>query len=589
MSTMGTMRMTKKLLLPAAALWVLAACAIPTVRAQDTVKKELTGSVLPADSSGQKEVVYDGAEIGANAKSWVGGGTAGKVTGAAQDKVVRTAGKKTVEFHGEGSGWMGTGWNWFGWWPEDGGTDITRHANLRFWAKVTGQKLPPQLNVTLTSNDKKSTQGASLLKYCPELMDGKWHEIVIPIADLDTKNELNKAKVWEILLGAWSQEDVNFSLFVDEIAFGGAGGKAAAGAATTAPAAAAVAVAAGPATALPVEVDAKDPAIRYIGRWDMTNPSAPRAAWTCSTVTAKFKGTAINAKLQYTGTFPASFYQVTVDGQPTSVIEVKKGQDLYPLASGLEDKPHVVEIIRRNEAGWMSPFVFAGFQLEKGGRLLPLPPRSLKRILIIGDSISCGYGNEAQRDEGNPPAKENGYMTYGAIAARKLGAEVQIVAWSGRRMHPTNTMSEVYDRVLGQDEKPKADLKAWVPGVVLIDLGTNDFGDKKAPPEEKGWIAAYKDFIKTIRQTAPKAHIFIASGPMGTAPEWDKWAKQIVADVNAAGDKNVSYLPFPTQDVNGDGIGGHWHPNIKTQTKMGDRLATEIEKAVGWKPVAADK
>ena len=180
-------------------------------------------------------------------------------------------------------------------------------------------------------------------------------------------------------------------------------------------------------------------------------------------------------------------------------------------------------------------------------------------------------------------------MTYGAIAARKLGAEVQIVAWSGRKLSPNNTMAEVYDHVLAQEDKPKADLKAWVPGVVLIDLGTNDFGDKKAPPEEKGWIAAYKDFIKTIRQTAPKAHVFVASGPMGTSPEWDKWARQIVADLKTAGDTNVSYLPFPTQDINGDGIGGHWHPNITTQTKMGDKLAQEIEKAVGWKPAVADK
>jgi lysophospholipase L1-like esterase len=315
----------------------------------------------------------------------------------------------------------------------------------------------------------------------------------------------------------------------------------------------------------------------------MTDPKAPRAAWTASTVMARFKGTALNAHLQYTGTYPDSFYQVAVDGRPTRVLELKKGQDLYEVARGLSDGEHVVELVRRNEAGWSAPFVFAGFQLEKDGKLLALPPRSEKRLLIIGDSISCGYGNEAQRDEGNPLDKENGYLSYGAVAARRLGAEAQIVAWSGRKLSPNNTMAEVYDRILPQEEKSRADLKAWVPGVVVIDLGTNDFGDKKAPPEEKGWTAAYKDFVKTIRQTAPKAHIFIASGPMGTAPEWDKWAKAIVADLKAAGDTNISYLPFDTQDVNGDGIGGHWHPNLKTHAKMADRLAREIEKAVGWK------
>ncbi len=330
------------------------------------------------------------------------------------------------------------------------------------------------------------------------------------------------------------------------------------------------------------DVAANDPNIRYIGRWDMTNPSAPRASWTYSLVTAKFRGTAINARLKGGG-----YYQVVVDGQPTRVIGPKEGRDVYELAKELSKGDHVVEIVRRNEGNWIAPLTFMGFQLEKDGKLLPLPPRSKRRILIIGDSISCGYGNEATRDEGNPPDKENGYMTYGGIAARKLGAELQVVAWSGRKLYPNNTMVELYDRALAMDNTPKADLMGWVPGVVLIDLGTNDFGNRQSLPDEKGWIEAYKGFIKTIRKTAPKAYIFVASGPMGTAAEWDKWAKTVVANLNRAGDKNVAYLPFPTQDVNGDGIGGHWHPNLKTHAKMADRLIKEIQNAVGWKPLGS--
>ena len=343
----------KRLVLAVAVLSLFLAGAL--ARAEEPLKKE-----APAAAAAAKEIVFDGAEIGASAKSWAQGGTAGKVTGAAQDKEVRTAGRKTVEFHGEGSGWMGIGWNWFGWWPQDGGTDISRYTTLRFWAKVSGDKKPPQLTALLTSNDKKATQPADLLKYCPELLDGKWHEVVIPIQDMDTKGELNKAKVWEILFGAWTQDAVNFNLYVDEIAFGGASGAAA----PAAPASS------GPAAALPTEVAATDPGIRYIGRWDMTDPKAPRAAWTASTVMARFKGTAVNARMLYTGTYPDSFYQIAVDGRPTRVLELKKGQELYEVARGLSDGEHTVEIVRRNEAAWSAPCVFAGFQLEKEGKLL---------------------------------------------------------------------------------------------------------------------------------------------------------------------------------------------------------------------------
>ncbi len=530
-------------------------------------------------AAAKKIVVFDGDKIGDTAKGWTST-PQGKATVAAQDKEVRTTGKKAIEFHAEGKEYMGCGWNWYGWWPNDSGTDISSFKNLRFWAKLTGETKPTVLNATLVANDKdkKSGESCDLLQYCADLADGKWHEIVIPIKDLDAKNSLNRAKVWELMLGSWSQDEVKFSLFVDNIGFDGKGESSSQPASAAAPVSSGEPADSSDASPLPNAIDAKDPNIRYVGRWDMTNPAAPRASWTYSLVTAKFKGTAINARLKGGG-----YYQVAIDGQPTRVIAPKDGHEVYQLAKGLPAGEHVVEIVRRNEGAWIAPLTFLGFQLERDGQFLPLPPRSERRILIVGDSISCGYGNEATRDEHNPPDKEDGYMTYGAIAARKLSAEVQIIAWSGRKLYPNNTMVEVYDRTLANDPEPKADLKSWVPGVVLIDLGTNDFGNKNQQPDEKGWIAAYKSFIKTIRQTAPKAFIFVASGPMGTSANWDKWAKTVVADLNESGDKNVAYLPFATQDINGDGIGGDWHPNLKTHAKMADRLVQEIEKAVGWK------
>jgi lysophospholipase L1-like esterase len=334
--------------------------------------------------------------------------------------------------------------------------------------------------------------------------------------------------------------------------------------------------------ALPTAVDAKDANIQYIGRWDMTKPEAPRASWTLSTVKAKFKGTAINAMIK-----GGSYLQIVVDGEQTSVLQPTKEAALYEIAKGLPNKEHVVEIVRRDEAAWVEPITFLGFQLEAGGKLLPLPARSDKRILVIGDSISCGYGNEqSDRNEHFKKDKQNGYMTYGAIAARNLGAEAEIVAWSGRKLYPDNSMVELYDRTLAMDAASKTDLKSWVPGVVVINLGTNDFGNKNKMPDQKGWTDAYKAFIKTIRDTAPKAYIFVASGSMGCGKEWEAYAKQIVADLNTAGDKNVAYLPFPQQQ-DADGIGGDWHPSIKTHIKMADLLTKKIEEAVAWKPVAA--
>lgn len=335
---------------------------------------------------------------------------------------------------------------------------------------------------------------------------------------------------------------------------------------------------------LPVEVSPKDENIRYIGRFDFSDPAGPRFAWTISTIKAKFSGTAINAKFKANGIY----FQAVVDGEPVSVLGTKSGEAVYTVATGLKSGEHVVELVRRNEADRGGPAQFLGFQLEEGKKLLPLPKRADKRIMVIGDSISCGYGNEVQGPGGgNPYDKQNGYMAYGAIAARNFDAEAMIIAWSGRRLWPQNTMVDLFDRILPWDSKSKFDMKSWVPGVILINLGTNDMGGKA--PEKKGWTDAYKAFIKKLRETAPDACIFCCTGSMWIGPlgAWNEYTKSVATDLNAEGDKKVFFLPFDIQDKDKDGLGGDWHPNLITHKKMAAKLSAAIEKEAGWKPVAA--
>jgi hypothetical protein len=179
--------------------------------------RALTGVAVEEVKPVVKDVVFDGEQKGANAKGWAV--PEGRSTIATQTKDERSEGRKTMVFRAKGNEWMGCGWNWFGWDPEDAGTDISKQKNVSFWAKVTGKQKPTELTVGLGASDKTATETADLLTYCPDLMDGAWHEVVVPIKDLDTKNALNKAKVCDIRFGTWSQDDLDFSLLVDEIGF----------------------------------------------------------------------------------------------------------------------------------------------------------------------------------------------------------------------------------------------------------------------------------------------------------------------------------------------------------------------------------
>src|ERR1043165_2051374 len=163
--------------------------------------------------------------------------------------------------------------------------------------------------------------------------------------------------------------------------------------------------------ALPVEIAPNDRAIQYMGRFDTRDAKGPRCEWPACTVSLKFKGTAINAKLSDGG---KNRVQFIVDGKPAKVLAPKGAGAVYSLAGDLPDGEHTVAIMKRTEAS-QGALQFLGFQLSAGGKALEQPPAK-RRIEVIGDSISCGYGNEGKdQNEHFKPETENAYMTYGAL------------------------------------------------------------------------------------------------------------------------------------------------------------------------------
>ena len=92
-----------------------------------------------------------------------------------------------LQFHGEGPGWIGMGWNWYGWWPEDAGDDISGHENLTFWMRVEAESedmapVVDSMTVGLRcSKGKKDSASVSLSKYARTSLDGEWHKIEVPL------------------------------------------------------------------------------------------------------------------------------------------------------------------------------------------------------------------------------------------------------------------------------------------------------------------------------------------------------------------------------------------------------------------------
>ncbi len=344
---------------------------------------------------------------------------------------------------------------------------------------------------------------------------------------------------------------------------------------------------AGDAAPLAYSVAPGDSRVRYEGRFDLRDAAGPRCAWPASAVTLRFEGAALNVTL---GDSNNDEYEVVVDGRPSAVLVTRGGVHRYGVFRGTADGPHTLTLVKRTEA-FFGTTQFLGFQVAQGGRLLAPPPLPSRRLEVIGDSISCGYGNEAKdQHEKFTAATENAYLSYGAVAARAVGAEYTCLAWSGRTMWPKNTMGEIYDLALPLDTGSRWDGARWTPDAVVINLSTNDFsGDI---PDRKGWTSGYEAFLARVRRDSPRALIYCATSPMLGDNKWAvsrSYLAQIVADENAAGDKNVRLLVFATQDGGRNGFGADWHPSTKTDALMADKMAATFAADLGWTPAAVKR
>jgi len=275
-----------------------------------------------------------------------------------------------------------------------------------------------------------------------------------------------------------------------------------------------------------------------------------------------------------------------INGDP-HFLKLDKGRSVVPLAENLNPEEwHKVSIVKRSE-GFQGVVRFNGFEMPESGEL-KAPAASGRKLLVLGDSITCGYGNEAaDPNEGNTVENENGYMSYALIAARELDADAMLVCWSGKGMYRNRsrsndqheTLTELFERTLPLDSKERWDHQRFIPDVIVINLGTNDSAEHhgaKEPLSKSAFIATYVDFLKRLRAYAPDSKLILSVGPMQSGLV-SKWLPEIATQF-----EETSVLIFSKFSGRQD-IGGHWHPSVVKHQKMADQLVNTIYAVTNWK------
>jgi len=335
---------------------------------------------------------------------------------------------------------------------------------------------------------------------------------------------------------------------------------------------------------MPAAMAPQTPGLKFVGRVEVAGADDASFAWSGSGVIANFSGSSVGVRLA-----GGQQYTVLIDGMLQPKLTSTGGLDA--LASGLAAGPHTVEIYRRTEAN-QGESRFQGFDFA-GGQLLAPPVPAERRIEIVGDSITAGYGDEgADMNCSFSPDTENHYLTYGALSARALGAELSTVAWSGKGVvcnygddatSCSDPLPPYYDRTLPTRSDSRWDFSRWQPQAVVINLGTNDFSTAMDPTQDQ-FESALDTLIEHMRTEYPDALLLATVGPLLTGADLAT-ARTYIANVvkkrNDAGDAKVqSFDLAPTNAA--DGYGCDWHPSLKTHQVMADALTAKLRAELGW-------
>ncbi len=135
------------------------------------------------------------------------------------------SGNTALEFKFTGNNeWIGGGWSWYAFKTgDDVGTDTTPFKTFSFWVKTRGKPIAFRLNFLCNGQVLDTPEHHSLRinvqDYVPDVFDGNWHEVRIPLQDLVASPGFNAKVVSQIQLDLSVGADVDDSIFIDDIAF----------------------------------------------------------------------------------------------------------------------------------------------------------------------------------------------------------------------------------------------------------------------------------------------------------------------------------------------------------------------------------
>lgn len=328
-----------------------------------------------------------------------------------------------------------------------------------------------------------------------------------------------------------------------------------------------------------ITVPAGDSNVLYMGRIHWTDSLTAEFNYPGTTAMLDFHGTGISMNAK-----PGSGqFMVEVDHDDAFKINFTDSTSSIVLADSLPEGDHRVRIAYAIEGHEKRPAIYGYEIFGPNAKLLPAPERPELKIEFIGNSITCGYGTEA--DSGQVRFSydnENHTLSYAYLTARALDADFNVVAKSGIGVYrsyggdiagtPGNRMPDLYDRTLYYTPDYEWDHSSFEPDIICINLGTNDTSLEIFDAglfEEK-----YNEFLDHLREIHPDSKIVVLNGPMLNG----KWLEIMQASLDRVAEGREGVTRFDFSPCTGElGYGADFHPSRAQAVKMARELIPYLQ------------
>lgn len=330
----------------------------------------------------------------------------------------------------------------------------------------------------------------------------------------------------------------------------------------------------------------------YSGRVDVSQPQFPKLIGPAAALEFNFRGNSISLSLKnspFQGYY--NYISVEIDGQYQGRYKVDNSDfKVFTLnVADVSKKVHDIKIVKATEAA-MGEIVIDISSIAT----VPFSLTNRKKIEFIGDSITCGFGN----DESGLPCgqgqwfdQHNAYFSYAAILSRNLNADFVLSSVSGYGMYRNwnsekweeDILPDVYDYLYLRRNEPLKYGDEFQPNLVSICLGTNDLSDgdgkkERLPFNKYKYIGNYIELIQKIYKKYPHTRIVLLTSPMVNG-EKNKVFVDCLEKVKDFFKNDKIHQPielFEFTSISPKGCG--YHPDIKNAQEMASQLESTFKK-----------